>query len=226
MPEVPEHCTASCLTLPRHTTNIHLRLDDPPYLSHVILHPTAGSVRIWILRSVLGPSSRWTQQAGLECLDVEGCWTGFGVSVWVGVASWLVLDRMGKGVLWEEADERWIVLRVTIHMLRAPLRYIGIPIDENIYFHRQVAYCILFWTMVHTTAHYVNLYVVPSLLVPSSGQVTNVELSINVERTQARPEAAWAIHYTQAGGITGHAMLFMSVSPSHSFLVLSADNVY
>lgn len=29
----------------------------------------------------------------------------------------------------------------------------------------------------------------------------------NVERTQVRPEAAVQIHYTQAGGITGHIML-------------------
>lgn len=41
--------------------------------------------------------------------------------------------------------------------------------------------------MLHTTAHYVNFF--------------------NVEATQARPEKAWQIHYTQVGGITGHIML-------------------
>jgi NADPH oxidase len=30
----------------------------------------------------------------------------------------------------------------------------------------------------------------------------------NVERSQVRPEAAVQIHYSQAGGITGHVMLF------------------
>jgi NADPH oxidase len=30
----------------------------------------------------------------------------------------------------------------------------------------------------------------------------------NVERSQVRPETAIQIHYTQAGGITGHVMLF------------------
>lgn len=32
---------------------------------------------------------------------------------------------------------------------------------------------------------------------------------INVERTQIRKEAAWAIHYTQPGGFTGHVMLLI-----------------
>jgi len=28
-----------------------------------------------------------------------------------------------------------------------------IPLDENVWFHRQFAYSILFWTVVHTTSH-------------------------------------------------------------------------
>jgi len=46
-----------------------------------------------------------------------------------------------------------------------------------------------FWAMVHTTAHYVNF--------------------IQVERTQVRTQKALDIHYTQAGGITGHFLLFI-----------------
>jgi NADPH oxidase len=45
----------------------------------------------------------------------------------------------------------------------------------------------LIWTICHTAAHYVNFF--------------------NVERSQVRPEAAVQIHYTQAGGVTGHIML-------------------
>ncbi|OBZ79041.1 hypothetical protein A0H81_01005 [Grifola frondosa] len=51
------------------------------------------------------------------------------------------------------------------------------------------AYSMAFWSVVHTTAHYVNFF--------------------NVERTQVRPEIALDIHYTQAGGITGHFMLLI-----------------
>ncbi len=36
----------------------------------------------------------------------------------------------------------------------------------------------------------------------------NVSSFFNVERNQIRPESAVQIHYTQAGGITGHVMLF------------------
>lgn len=44
-------------------------------------------------------------------------------------------------------------------------------------------------SVVHVTAHYVNF--------------------INIERKQLRPELAVQIHYTQAGGITGHTMLLI-----------------
>ncbi|KAL9053689.1 MAG: hypothetical protein Q9162_004640 [Coniocarpon cinnabarinum] len=69
--------------------------------------------------------------------------------------------------------------------LRPKMR--SLPLDETQYFHRQCAYSILLWTIVHTTSHYVNFF--------------------NVERFQIRPEAAIQINYTQAGGITGHVMI-------------------
>ncbi|GAA5875211.1 hypothetical protein JCM1840_007281 [Sporobolomyces johnsonii] len=80
------------------------------------------------------------------------------------------------------------VLRNVLRVLRPGLTWL-IPLDENIWFHRQFAYSILFWTIVHTTAHYVNFF--------------------NVEKTQIRKETAWAIHYTQPGGFTGHVMLLL-----------------
>lgn len=84
------------------------------------------------------------------------------------------------------------VTLILFPMLRNILRYIRpkirwLPLDESQWFHRQVAYSMLLWTIVHTSSHYVNFF--------------------NVERSMVRPEAAVQIHYTQAGGITGHVML-------------------
>ena len=58
------------------------------------------------------------------------------------------------------------MLRNIIRVVRPKLTWL-FPADENIWFHRQVAYSMAFWAMFHTTAHYVNF--------------------INVERTRAFP---------------------------------------
>ncbi len=33
-----------------------------------------------------------------------------------------------------------------------------IPLDENLWMHRQLAYAMLLFTIIHTSAHYVNFY--------------------------------------------------------------------
>jgi len=47
------------------------------------------------------------------------------------------------------------MLRNCLRVLR-PILSMIIPIDEGIWFHKQVAYSMAFWSAVHTTAHYVN----------------------------------------------------------------------
>ena len=51
------------------------------------------------------------------------------------------------------------MFRNIIRIVRPRLTWL-FPADENIWFHRQVAYSMAFWAMVHTTAHYVNFITV------------------------------------------------------------------
>lgn len=101
---------------------------------------------------------------------------------------WSVWSSRGAGLVL--AYDGFMILvpmfRNIIRVVRPKFTWL-FPADENIWFHRQVAYSLAFWAMVHTTAHYVNF--------------------IQVERTQIRPVTAQDIHYKQAGGITGHFLL-------------------
>jgi len=121
----------------------------------------------------------YTQQKNTKLAALNG----LGFSVWTSRGAGLVLAYDGGLILLP-------MLRNIIRIIRPKLAWL-FPADENIWFHRQVAYSMAFWAAVHTTAHYINF--------------------INVERTQVRPEIALQIHYTQAGGITGHFMLFLMV---------------
>src|SRR6266403_3187087 len=83
---------------------------------------------------------------------------GLTFSVWTSRGAGLVLAYTGGLILLP-------MLRNIIRVIRPKLTWL-FPADENIWFHRQVAYSMAFWAMVHTTAHYVNF--------------------INVERTRTR----------------------------------------
>lgn len=102
-------------------------------------------------------------------------------SVWISRGAGLVLAFDGAAILVP-------MMRNIIRVVRPKITWL-FPADENIWFHRQVAYSMAFWAMVHTTAHYVNF--------------------ISVERTQIRQQFALQIHYTQPGGLTGHFMLLI-----------------
>ncbi|KAL9009896.1 MAG: hypothetical protein Q9173_005113 [Seirophora scorigena] len=107
--------------------------------------------------------------AGLNTLTFS-VWLSRGAGLALSVDGAIIVLPMCKNIL------RWI---------RPKIRWL--PLDESQWFHRQVAYSLLFWTIVHVAAHYVNFF--------------------NVERSQIRKESAVEIHYTQVGGITGHVML-------------------
>ncbi|QKX59492.1 uncharacterized protein TRUGW13939_06626 [Talaromyces rugulosus] len=99
-------------------------------------------------------------------------------SVWISRGAGLCLSVDGALILFP-------MCRTLLRFIRPKIRWF--PLDESQWFHRQVAYSILVFSIIHTAAHYVNFY--------------------NVEKNQLRPETAIQIHYTQAGGITGHVML-------------------
>ncbi|CAD6501556.1 BgTH12-01807 [Blumeria graminis f. sp. triticale] len=99
-------------------------------------------------------------------------------SVWISRGAGMVLSVDGSMILLP-------MCRNILRFIRPKLRFL--PLDESQWFHRQVAYSILFWTTFHVTAHYVNFF--------------------NVEKTQIRKVTALQIHYTQVGGITGHIMM-------------------
>ncbi|KAJ8605407.1 hypothetical protein MRB53_041448 [Persea americana] len=129
----------------------------------------------------------WRKQSADERLSALNT---LQASVWTSRGAGLVLSYQ--------------ILLLLLPMCRLLLRWIRpklriLPLDESQWFHRQVAYSLLLWTIVHVGAHYVNFY--------------------NVERDQVRREAAAEIQYTQAGALTGHVMLFcmfLMYTTSHS----------
>lgn len=99
------------------------------------------------------------------------------------------------------------MLRNIIRVVRPKLTW-AFPADENIWFHRMVAYQILFWAVVHTTAHYVNFINVERTRMCLLPVVTVYVADLFIE---LRKQTALDIHYHQAGGITGHFMLLIMV---------------
>lgn len=102
-----------------------------------------------------------------------------------------------------EAPRR-AVLRNVLRLLRPRTSWL-VVLDKNLWFHQQIAYMMLFWTVVHITAHYVNM---------SHVRIVRARLAVaypvgllQVETTQVRKEAAWQILFEQRAGITGHVML-------------------
>lgn len=88
-------------------------------------------------------SNRWKQVsdqrlAGLNTLTFS-VWISRGAGLALSVDGAIIVLPMCKNVL------RWIRPKVKI-----------LPLDESQWFHRQVAYSLLFWTILHVSAHYVK----------------------------------------------------------------------
>ncbi|GAA5872819.1 hypothetical protein JCM16303_006843 [Sporobolomyces ruberrimus] len=120
----------------------------------------------------------WYKQANDPRLSALN---GLRYSVWISRGAGLCLG----------IDGLLIILPLLRNLIRFVRPVVGraVPLDENVWFHRQIAYSILFWTIVHVTSHYVNMF--------------------NVEKTQVRKTTALSILYTSPAGITGHAMLLI-----------------
>ncbi|RYP06592.1 hypothetical protein DL765_009428 [Monosporascus sp. GIB2] len=131
-------------------------------------------ILFWVFHWFLFGFGWWKQLsdprlAGLNTLNY---------SVWLSRGAGLVLAVDGTIILLP-------VCRTIMRTIRPKIRFL--PLDENIWFHRQVAYAMLLFTIIHVASHYVNFY--------------------NVEKTQIRPLTAIQIHYAEPGGVTGHVML-------------------
>ncbi|KAJ8324134.1 hypothetical protein BDV3_001992 [Batrachochytrium dendrobatidis] len=82
------------------------------------------------------------------------------------------------------------VCRNIVRFFRSSFLNKYIPIDSNLYFHKWLAYSMLFFSLLHTNAHYTNFFFVETKL-PSLGL------------------KAWMIHYLAWSGATGHIMLII-----------------
>lgn len=87
--------------------------------------------------------NRWKQAsderlAGLNSLTFS-VWLSRGAGLALSVDGAIIVLPMCKNIL------RWI---------RPKIRWL--PLDESQWFHRQVAYSLLFWTIIHVSAHYVK----------------------------------------------------------------------
>ncbi|KAJ3089858.1 hypothetical protein HK102_005315 [Quaeritorhiza haematococci] len=103
-----------------------------------------------------------------------------GASVWTSRGAGLVL-------VFDSALLLLPVCRNLIRIVRSSTLNRLVPFDYNVYFHKCTAYAMLFWSLVHVNAHYVNFF--------------------QVQRMDLLPVKAWQIHYHTNAGITGHLML-------------------
>lgn len=153
------HCTVGVFQfrkayyIPRHESTILLAQGvhvEEAIFQFSISWPSYCHVRLWVVSISQGgqwnktnKTHRWKQAmdprlAGLNTLTFS-VWMSRGAGLALSIDGAIILLPMCKNLI------RWI---------RPQIRWL--PLDEAQWFHRQVAYSLLFWTIVHVSAHYVK----------------------------------------------------------------------
>jgi len=120
-------------------------------MAYLLASVALGCLRLWMVIPLLNRSNgRYSQESNqrLSLLNT------LKYSVWTSRGAGLVLIVDGFLIV-------LAVCRNLVRFLRPKIRFL--PLDENLWFHRQTAYMLLLFAIIHTTAHYVNFFVLPSL---------------------------------------------------------------
>lgn len=100
------------------------------------------SIGLVVIRSA-DEQFRWKQNADVKLAPLNTLkW-----SVWMSRGAGLVLAFDGTFILLP-------VCRTIVRAIRPKIRFL--PLDENLWFHRQVAYAMLLFTIIHVTSHYIK----------------------------------------------------------------------
>ncbi|KAG0029728.1 hypothetical protein BGZ82_007789, partial [Podila clonocystis] len=112
--------------------------------------------------------------------------------------NWSLWIARGGGMclIWDCCLILLPVCRNILRILRVSFLNNLIPIDENIWFHKITAYSILFCTVIHSVAHYVNIY-----RMDEQRRLGNKDFTLS----------AAELLYKSPAGITGHIMLMCMV---------------
>jgi hypothetical protein len=123
---------------------------EETHLAYSMAGPALGPLCLWmvsrLLESVANSWNRFSQKAN----DRLALLNTLKYSVWSSRGAGLVLVVDGFLIM-------LAVCRNLIRFLRPKIRFL--PLDENLWFHRQTAYMLLLFAIIHTTAHYVNFFV-------------------------------------------------------------------
>jgi len=91
------------------------------------------------------------------------------------------------------------VLRNTLSWIRGSRIGDYVPVDQNIEFHKGIAWTVAFFSVIHVVAHYFNFR---SISMATAGQLGAIGLS---------PIDPWALGFTSLPGVSGHVLVLCMV---------------